>query len=233
MPRTVEKNPEPVIRSERGRRRMERDMQVLSPLEQIRRRPSETTGPWAYFINPDGATIRDALILYPNGAKLPASEDKRGKFSLNAEYYQQRQKDKGLEYIGPTLTASGIKRLIEVLEANKEDECLDLEDQIAACDHDIANSDRPEWRDNQRKRRNQLMKRLETVRQPIDADGLEAELNDIAKAQRMARVSPETLQVMREMLGESEARITGMVSRFASTASQEGADDFTGLDSIN
>src|SRR3989304_2665801 len=55
-------------RSVRGRLRRDRDMQILSPLEQIRARPAATTGPWAYYLRRDGATIRDALILYPNGA---------------------------------------------------------------------------------------------------------------------------------------------------------------------
>ncbi len=223
---------EPVVRSERGRRRRDLEMRVLAPLEQIRMRPSATTGPWSYWIRPEGATIRDALIIYPNGAKLPASEDRRGMYSANADYYIARQRAKGFEYVGATLTGAGIKRLIEVLEANKPDEILDLEDQITECEHDIANSDRPDWRDNQRKRRRQLMKRLDTVKQPIDADALEAELNDIANAQRMARVSPETLQVMREMLGESNARMMAMIEKFKSTGNAEEGEEFTGKANI-
>lgn len=224
---------EPAVRSERGRRRRDRDMQVLTPLEQIRARPSATTGPWAYYIHPAGATIRDALILYPNGAKLPREEDPRGKFSENADYYQARQRAKGLEYVGPTLTPDGVRRLVEVLRANRDDEILDLEDQIAACEHDITNSDRPEWRDNQRKRRQKLLHRLEYVRNPPDPEALIAELNEIARAQRMARVSPEVMTVMREMLGEVKADFAQMVSRFQSTKTDQAeVDAFTGVDRI-
>lgn len=230
---------QPVVgepRSERGRRRRGLDVRMLTPLEQIRARPSATTGPWAYYIRPDGATIRDALILYPNGAKLPPTEDTRGKYSENAEYYQSRQRRKGFEYIGATLTAEGVRRLIEVLNANKADEMLDLEDQIADCDHDIKNSDRPEWRDNQRKRKAQLERRLAYVTEPLDADALTAELNEIARAQRMSRVSPEVLAVMREMLGEQEqrqsAKFAEMVKKFRSTGTDD-SESFAGVDRID
>jgi hypothetical protein len=219
-------------RSERGRRRASRDMQMLSPLEQIRARPSATTGPWSYWLRLDGGTIRDALVLYPNGAQLPPTEDARGKYSLNHEYYQARQRAKGYEYVGPILTAPGVKRLIEVLQANKEDEILDLEDQIAECDSDIKNSDRPDWRDNQRKRKAKLQRRLDHVRAPLDAEALTAELNDIARAQRMARVSSETLMVMREMLGEQDQKFQRALERFQSTGSAADGERFEGVATI-
>lgn len=216
-------------RSERGRRRASRDMQMLSPLEQIRARPAPTTGPWAYYLRLDGATIRDALILYPNGAKLPQSEDARGRYSENADYYQARQRAKGLEYIGPVLTAPGVKRLIEVLEANKSDEILDLEDQIAACDNDIKNSDRPDWRDNQRKRKAKLQRRLDHVRMPLNAEEMTTELNEIARAQRLSRVAPETLAVMREMMGEQDQKFQRALDRFKSTGSAPDGESFEGV----
>ena len=228
----VAERPVDGLRSERGRRRANRDMEILSPLEQIRARPSATTGPWAYYLRLDGATIRDALILYPNGARLPQAEDPRGKYSENAEYYQTRQRAKGYEYIGPILTAPGVKRLIEVLELNKEDEILDLEDQIAACEHDISNSDNPTWRDNQRKRKAKLARRLQHVRIPIDADALTTELNEIARAQRMARVSPEVLAVMREMVGEQDQKFQAALNRFKSTGSASDGDSFEGVAAI-
>lgn len=219
---------EPVIRSERGQRRRNRDMQMLTPLEQIRGRPtgdsgSSFNGAWAYYINPSGATIRDALILYPNGAQLPRNEDTKGKFSENAAYYQQRQARKGLTYVGPTLNEQGVRLLVETLEANKQDEILDLQEQIQECDYDIQNSDRPEVRDNQKKRRAQLQRRLKHVEMPINADELISELNSIARAQRMSRVSPETLTVMREMLGEQDAKFQAALAKFATgnTASEE------------
>lgn len=219
---------EPVIRSERGRRRAQRDMQALSPLEQIRRRPTATNGPYAYYINPDGATIRDALILYPNGAKLSQEEDPRGKFSENADYYQARQARKGLEYVGPTLNEGGVRRLVEVLQRNREDEILDLEDQIVAVEHDITNSDRPDWRDNQRKRRAQLQKRLDTVRAGFDPDELIAELNQIAQAQQLSRVPPAVLSVMRQMIGALDNKVAEMATAMRSTASMPENDDYNG-----
>lgn len=228
----VEAVVEPQVRSQRGRRRRDRDMQMLTPLEQIRARTPGTTGPWAYYIRPEGATIRDALILYPNGAKLPPEEDRRGRFSENADHYQARQRAKGLEYVGPTLNAEGVRRLVEVLEANREDEVLDLEDQIAECEHDITNSDRPEWRDNQRKRKAKLQRRLDHVLQPLDAEVLTAELNEIARAQRMARVAPEVLAVMREMQGEMDAKFTSMIAKFQSTGRPEESE-MTGVDRID
>ncbi len=221
-------HPEPVIEpvlvaeapvaaatSIRGQRRRRRDQQMLSPLEQIRGRPvgdenSRFNGAWAYYINPEGATIRDALILYPNGAQLPRNEDTKGRYSENAAYYQARQARKGLKYVGPTLTEPGVRLLVQTLQANKEDEILDLNEQIAECENDIKNSDRPEVRDNQRKRRAQLQRRLAHVEAPLDADELISELNSIARAQRMARVSPEVMIVMREMLGELDEKYSGM-----------------------
>lgn len=225
----------PQVRSERGLKRLGLDQRVLAPLEQVRGKPAEVKGAWAYYINPSGATIRDALILYPNGAILPRSEDRRGKFSENAAYFQQRQARKGLEYIGPTLTPAGVRRLVDVLRANQEDECIDLEDQIEMCNYDIANSDRPEVRDNQRKRKSQLAKRLETVRRGFDPDQMIAELDQIARAQRMARVDPNVLAVLQEYIGDVDARIAPIVEHFRSSAT--GPDDndavWTGRQSMN
>ena len=226
---------EPVIRSERGMRRRNRDMQMLTPLEQIRGRPagdaqSSFNGAWAYYINPSGATIRDALILYPNGAQLPRNEDTKGRYSENAAYYQQRQARKGLTYIGPTLTEQGVRLLVETLEANKEDEILDLEEQIQECEYDIQNSDRPDWRDNQRKRKAKLQRRLDHVKMPIDADELIKELNSIARAQRMARVSPETMTVMREMIGEQDAKFQAALAKFQSGSTQ--SEEVVGVGNI-
>src|SRR3990167_137711 len=70
-------------RSTRGRRK--REQRLLTPLEQIRVTPGGITGPWAYYLRADGATIRDALVLYPNGGTLPANEDPKGKYGTNAD----------------------------------------------------------------------------------------------------------------------------------------------------
>mgnify|MGYP001596125551 CR=1 FL=1 len=66
-------------RSERGKRRYTEA--VLTPLEQIRMQPMNITGAWCYFIRPDGATIRDALFVSPNGG-IPDMDDPR----LRAKY---------------------------------------------------------------------------------------------------------------------------------------------------
>lgn len=218
-PTDVAKDPE--IRSRRGRERHNADLRYLSPLEQVRARPTRMTpagggptGPWAYYIRTDGATIGDALILYPNGAKLPPDQDRRGAFSANADYYQNRQKQKGFEYVGPTLTDQGIDRLLEVLEQNKPDEILFLEDEIATCQHDIDTADTPTWRDNQRKRKRQFQRRLDYVRNGFDPEALKAELREISRAQRMAKVAPETMVVMREMMGEQTRAFADMVDKF-------------------
>ena len=147
------------------------------------------------------------------------------KYAENSEYYRARQARKGLEYVGPNLTAEGVKRLVTILRTNQEEEILDLEDQIAECVQDISNSDRPDWRDNQKRRRDQLQQRLDYVRTPIDADALIAELNEIARAQRMSKVSPETLAVMREMLAEQgekqSAAFTAALEKFSSPANAD------------
>lgn len=212
-------------RTARGRRRALRGMQTLTPLEQIRAVPNSAvgtlTGAWAYYLNPSGATIRDALILYPNGGVPPNTVPNWRRYGENADYYRARQARKGLEYVGATLTPEGVKRLVEILQANREEEILDLEDQIADCEQDIKNSDRPEWRDNQRKRRGQLQQRLDYVRAPLDAEALTAELNEIARAQRMSKVSPETLAVMREMLQEQSATFMASLEKFKSVTDPE------------
>ena len=217
--------PEIAPRTERGRRRALRTVKMLTPLEQIRAVPNSgvgtLTGAWAYYLNPDGATIRDALILYPNGGSPPPTTQNWRKYAENADYYRARQARKGLEYVGPTLTPDGVKRLVAILGKNKKEEVEDLEDQIIECQRDIANSDRPDWRDNQRRRRDQLQRRLEAVSAPIDVDALITELNEIARAQRMSKVSPETLAVMKEMLTEQSETFMAALEKFKSSTDAE------------
>lgn len=207
MPATKPKEP-PTPRSKRGRRA--RPQTVLTPLEQIRMRPGTITGPWGYYLRPDGATIRDALILYPNGGKPDAN-----RFGLNAEYYRQRQAAKGFQYLGQSLTTDSVRLLVDTMEANREDEILFCEDEIAECQHVIDNSDRPETRDGQRHRRNQFQVRLAMLLAPWDPDKLVEELNDIARAQRLANIDPNVLSVMREMIGEVNERTQELVKHFA------------------
>lgn len=205
-------------RSQRGKRAYEGD--ILRPIDQIRtnnqiRPDADSTGAWAYYIRPEGATIRDALVFQPNGG-IPDIDDTklRARYGTNATYYRDRAAAKGFEYIGPVLNERGVRRLVEVLAENREDEILYCEDEMANCEYTIANSDRPDVRDQARKRRNQLQRRLDTLRQPFDQDALLAELNEIAQAQMLSKVDPNVLRVMRAMFGEVNERITTMAGAF-------------------
>lgn len=208
----------PERQSERGRRM--REEVVLRPLDQIRQIPGgngvEATGAWSYFIRPDGATIRDALVLYPNGG-IPEMDNERlrARYGTNAEYYRQRQANKGLEYVGPHLREAGIKRLLEVLAANREDEMLFCQEEIADAKDTMKNADVPEIRQQARRRVRQYERRLETLRNGFNPDELAAELNDIARAQQLAQVPPAVLRVMRSMIGDVNDRVASMATQFS------------------
>lgn len=204
-------------------RRTGMNRNYLTPLQQIRplNRDAEmqaetVNGPWAYYLRPDGITISSALIRYPNGGVLPRNEDPRGRYSENAQYYQQRNARKGFIYVGTTLTTEGAHRLVEILARNRPDAVERLKDEIAECE--VFQSDIPERRQQMRRRREQLLLVLSRVEQPFNPDNLVAELAEIARAQRMAKVSPETLAVMREMLASQgqafDAKFAEMVKHF-------------------
>lgn len=232
--------------SERGRRI--RGEQILTPLDQIRKPPGsasvEATGAWAYYLRLDGATIREALVLYPNGG-YPDLDDARmrDRYGANAEYYRERQKRRGLEYIGQRLTEESMKRLVDVLESNREDECLFLREEIDDAKEVAKGSDVPEVRSQAKRRVKQLERRLETINVGFNPDELLAELNEIARAQQLAKVDPAVLRVMRSMIGESnekmiahfqEGRSTGdgAPARGRKAGSDRGAE-FTGKDSLD
>ena len=203
--------------SERGRQL--RNEAILRPIDQIRQIPGgngvDATGAWAYYIRTDGATIRDALILCPNGG-IPEMDNERlrMRYGTYAEYYRQRQARKGFEYIGPHLREDGVRRLLQVMEANREDESLFLEEEITDAKDLIKNSDLPEVRNQAKRRVRQLERRLETIRQGFDPDELANELNDIARAQQLAQVPPAVLRVMRSMIGEVNDRVAAQVEHF-------------------
>src|SRR5690349_18207683 len=122
-------------RSQRGKRLYER--QIVEPIDQIRMQPSGVTGAWAYYLRPDGATIREALVLYPNGGAPSAIDDPKGKFATNASYFRDRQKRKGFEYLGQRLDSSAVRKLVQTIEANRPDYILFLEDMIAECEQTL------------------------------------------------------------------------------------------------
>ncbi len=226
-------------RSQRGRRI--RQLDVPDILSQIRVQNYgdniELTGAWAYYLNPKGATIRDALILYPNGG-IPDIDDARlrAKYGENAEYYRNRQARKGLEYVGPTLTEGGVKRLVEVLEANRPDEILFIEDEISDAEKVATESDLPQIRDQAKRRIQQLSRRLAILQQPLDVAAMEVELNEIARAQQLSKVDPNVLRVIKSMIGEVNDRFLeyfthgvpfaepGLPKMSRGTGSSKGAD---------
>lgn len=204
-------------RSRRGRGLYQET--VLTPLQQIPVMPSQTAGysagAWAYYLRPDGETISDILILLPNGG-IPDIDDSRKKdrLSTNASYYQLRQSKKGFEYIGQVLTEPGVRRLVEIMAANREDAILFCEDEIVNARFASKNSDRPEIRDRERKRAEQFERRLTYLQQPIDPEALVAELKEIARAQMLANVDPNVLRVMKSMLGEVNERMEAALEHF-------------------
>ena len=227
---------EPPVKRESVRGARARGLQVLRPIDQITPPPGgqayQATGAWAYYIRPDGATIADALICYPNGG-IPDLDDSRmrARYGMNAEYYRERQKSRGLEFIGTKLTEQGMARLVEVLEANREDEILYLEEEIADASNVAKTSDIPEVRNQAKRRVNQLTRRLETIQQCFNPDELLAELNEIARAQQLAKVDPAVLRVMRSMIGEANDKLMEKVSHFQrSEATGDGG--FEGRDSL-
>lgn len=224
-------------RSERGRRM--RTTQTLRPIDQIPIPPGggnvEGTGAWAYYLRTDGATISDTLVIYPNGG-VPELPDRRmaDRYGANAIYYRTRQASKGIEYVGQKLTEQGVKRLVEILADNREDEILFCEDELAGAQNVGDTSDRPEVRDQARKRERQFEARLAYLRQPLDPEALISELNDIARAQQLASIDPALLSVMRAEVSE---RVAEGIARFRKTPSRssgtEAGFDATGVDSID
>lgn len=208
-------------RAARAIRRRDGQLATVRPIDEIRPTrvegtPDKSAG--AYYLRPEGATIADCLIYYPNGAQLSQEDDPKGRYSENASYYQERQRRKGFEYVGPTLTVVGAKRLVEILAKNQPAEIERLEDEIALSELTIKNTETPSIRDYERKRRQALNARLERVRTPFDPEALVKQLEEIANAQEMATVPPQIMRVMRRMIGAQSADFESMVRRFTKTA---------------
>lgn len=201
------------VTSKRGMARRGFSTQVATPMELIRPRPGGLIGgPAAYYINPNGSTVREALIISPNGAPMIHNGRDRG----NSEMYQTTMRARGFEYIGPLLTKEGVARLAEVIEANLFDYILDLKEQIFDVENDIDNSDRPEVRDAQRKRRIQLVRLLEQAQKPLDGPRMVAEYLDVVKAQRLAAIPAdirEAVILMNPTAAETDKKISAMVAQ--------------------
>lgn len=214
--------------SQRGQRF--REGRVLEPLDQIRMSPNGVTGTWAYYLRPDGATIRDALVICPNGG-IPDIEDDRmrQRYGTNALEYRRKEEAKGHKFLGSKLTPENVALLVQTMGENREDEILWCQEQIEETVMDIKNSDRPEIRDQARKRKNQLQKRIDTMLAPFDADALLVELEEIAHAQMLASVDPNVLRVMRSMVGEVNEKLQKAVNRFAAGKQSEVDPEFVGV----
>lgn len=200
-------------RSQRGQRL--RGDRVLTPLDQIRMAPTGGTSAHAYYLRPDGATIRDALVISPNGG-VPDIEDQRlrARYGANASHYRDLARAKGFEFLGEKLTPDGVRKLVNTLAKNREDELLFCQEEIEDCDQVIANSDLPQIRDQAKRRKVQFERRINTMLAPFDADALLEELEEIARAQMLANVDPNVMKVMRAMIGEVNERMAKAISRF-------------------
>ena len=191
-----------------------------SPFQQVRRfrrhltSNDEAEGAYAYYLRPDGATISDVLIVCPNGGRpeIPPGTDqrtanRRRKLGTNAEYYRGRNAAKGFEYVGPKLTPEGIKRLVEILEENREDEIDYIDEKIAEAEESFRTTSDPQKRDLERDRVSALNKRRIYLTQKLDVEAMVDELNRISRAHQLASLPPNVLQVMTAMIGEAEQKM--------------------------
>lgn len=223
-------------RSKRARERAR--VAVMTPLEQIRKIPNsgadDSTGAWCYYIRPGGATLRDVLGLSPNGG-VPegASPKMRGRFGMNSELYRQKLRDKGYIPIGSRLDQKAVRMIVQEMAKNRQEAVYEMEDEIDECDNVIKNSDRPDIRDLYKRRRAAAVTRKAMLEAKFDPDALVAELDEISRAQRLAAVPSNILQVMREMVGEVNEK---MVTYFAHNTGKNKGDsgeDFTGREFID
>lgn len=230
MPFVVSEPPEAWLRRKGAPRK-------LTALEQIRRSPTQHEGAGAYFLNPDGATIREALIYYPNGA----TSAEVGKYGENYEYYHKRQADKGLHFLGATLGPDAVRRLVETLVKNRPDEIQVCQYEIVMCNATLQNSGVQREREVAARRREQFKRRLEYLMEPLDADGLIAELQEIGEAQTIAKLDPATRKAMELLLSQQRASLLGIVAKLSKApegratskahtiAEANGPDEFMGV----
>lgn len=213
---------QPIRRSKRGLQLSGQTDRPPTMLDQI---PQHPGGPWAYYIHPEGATIHEALSAYPNGGGAGT------KFGRNAATYQARQMTKGFEYIGAQLTPKGIQRLIEVIEGNRPDFLLFLEEEIVVCTRDINDTSglSADDRDKQRRRKRQLEGQKQLAEQSLDAPFLTKQLTEIANAQALAEsFSAKQLLTLRSMISDSVTdNVREMASTLASRRSVEPGDKDT------
>lgn len=240
---------EAVVAGPRSRRAQRKYAQETpSPIDQIRVMPGGVTGPWAYYLRPDGATIRDALILYPNGG-VPDHPDPRmrARYGTNAEIYRARQERKGFKFLGSKLTTEGVRMLVDTMARNREEEINFMLDEIDDADRQLGNGMHPEWYHVMRQRKAKAAQRIELLQQQWEPEKLVEELNEISRAQRMASIDPNVLAVMREMVGEVNQKFADSVAHFSRGKAKEdpelagvvvrggggGGTEFSGVDFVD
>lgn len=196
----VAERPEP--RSRKGRER--RQIPVLTPLEQIRPLPSGTSGASAYYLRPGGATIRDVLIIYPNGGVPENTSAKmRHRFGMNADEYRAKQARKGFTYLGTKLDRHSIGLIVKEIAKNRQEAIYEMEDMIEECDHVMQTTSDPKWIPLYRQQKSAAERRLAMLTAQWDPEVLAEELNEISRAQRLANVDPNVRAVISEMIGEA------------------------------
>ena len=212
----------PVVRSIRGRKRTGVN-HAPNTLDDIRPRPGGMRGgPAAYFIRPDGATIREALIIAPSGAPVLA---RNGEDRANAEAVQARALRKGFVYVGPQLTFDGVEKLVAVIESNKADYILDLREQMQDADNNRKNLDVPEERRLHTTRFRKLTALLAAAQQPIDGPKIVKELNEILQAQKLAAISPDMREAIIALTGqEISTRMAGLIEKMQNTQRSTSGD---------
>lgn len=223
MAKTVEAM-EPV-RSQRGQQLRGSTGGALSVLEQISPRPGGPVGgPSAYYVRKDGATIREALIVQPNGAPIKGDD---------GEYEQRRMLKKGLTYIGPALTLDGIQLLISTLADNRDDYILFLKEEIEVTELDATTSDEPKTRAYQRARCERYRALLKQAEVPLDGEALYAELQAISQAQELAGLPANMREVMLRMVGQVNGRVQEIAKQLGikeTTLDQGGSAKFGFVD---
>ena len=192
----AEKAP-PGPRTKRGRRARGFDATPLTPIQQMRRLSG---GSAAYYLKTDADSmdIREILVTYPNGngdrGTLSSNPQRAEKFAKNADLYQARQRRRGLEYVGPTLTIDAARRIAQIMRTNRPDWIAFLEDEIANCKEVIAHAAEPAVKDGQRRRQAQFQKKLDEANQPFSPEKIVAELQAHIAAQKMASIDPKLVE---------------------------------------
>jgi hypothetical protein len=225
----------PVLRSKRATQDLAGD--VVTPLLQVRVPSGNVTfGAWSYVLRPEGETIRDALILVPNGGDAPDCPDPkmRAKYATNKSYYNDRERNKGFIPLGSRLNPDNVRLIVETLTKNREEAVLYCQDQIAMCGYTISTTGSEKDRAVAYKRKAQFQKRLDTVLQPFNADELVKEMDEIARAQRMSSLDAATRQAVAEMIGSAiDSKFESMINHFSKSAGQESDEELSGARVVN